>query len=274
MFEAERQAYLKALGIVQYTARSPIPGALESPVLREEQIFPPYMRQTVEPSQEPVSPQRETPVKAPEPAQSKTTPPPTEPAVTPQPVSTAGLKLNIPKELLGEPEATAQQATPAQSTQKVANPNLVEFCFAYIETGQGLSLLVELGDAGVKDMSASEHRLMGDILKALQIPLEQCRYHYFKWPLVNNSKIKQGLPEARETLVGYLAGKLSQQPATTLVVMGEMSQRVLDLQGQQMTLGDALLMTVKVPTLTAMMADWQHKAYTWRMLAPLRGRKI
>ncbi|MDX1694756.1 MAG: hypothetical protein R3208_13400 [Ketobacteraceae bacterium] len=289
MFEAERQAYLKALGIMQYVPREPIAGALESPVLTDSELYPPPAAPIAEetphahreaaptpaeagdgrevaerreqrdmPDERPANPGEQKPPEAP-------VAPGSEPAL-----SADGITVNIPRELLEEsPEPAAQGArNPAPVSPAV------EFCFALIQTSAGIAMLTELGDPGVKDMSAQEHRLMGDILQALQVPPEACRYQYFKWPLVNNPRIRQGWPEARETLQAYLDDKLGASGASTLVIFGDQPLEALRIENDQLAVSGRALMTVQTPALHRMLSDWRLKARVWGRLAPLRGRHV
>ncbi|MCG8672366.1 MAG: hypothetical protein MI867_23380 [Pseudomonadales bacterium] len=281
MFELERQAYLKALGIVQYIPQDAIEGAKESALLTDDDIYPPgyFVEEsevntiqpseahlTQSPSAAPVAAQRP----AVQPNEVKQQAPSVQQATQPELASTEGLRVSIPQELLGE---EAPRARAGKSTH-LASSSSFEFCLAWIETRQGIAFLVELGDAGVKDLSAQEHRLMGDIYKALQVPEDQCRHQFFKWPLVNNPKIKQGEEEARETLSGYLESKVANQPVSAVVLMGELPERLLAPNGQQLVLGGQQLITVASPSLNLMLNQWQSKARAWRALAPLRGRRF
>lgn len=282
MFEAERQAYLKALGIVQYFPRQPIPGALASPELSQQDIYPPAMSSAPEESAVPAehdtlaaSPTVEEVARPPQterqPQEDSQRAPATE---VKRPVadnfSSEGLKVNIPAELLADNASVANLAPKPQA--KIAPE--VEFCFALVQSPRGIAMLLELEDAGVRDMSAAEHRLLRDLLLALQIPDEGCRFHYFKWPLVNNPRIKQGWPEARETLTAYLQEKLHDSGAAMLLVFGEQPHKALDIQDDRLALGSEMLVTAKSPALHQMLADWRHKARAWRILAPLRGRSV
>lgn len=268
MFEVERQAFLEALGIVQYVPRSAINGAAPSPLLPPERLYPavqpvadsgsagkPPERQAAKPA---------TDARVAQPATVESTQ--TDTSESP---GSAGLKVHIPQELLAEP--TAQDQSPR--SQPGAD-DTVEFCFALLQTPNGIAMLIELGDPGVKDMSAQEHRLLSNILAAIAIPRDQCRFQYFKWPLVNNPRIKQGWPEAKETLQGYLESKLNQQPASTLVLFGELPAKALSVHQQLVSVGDSQIATFQVPSLHEMLVHWQHKAKAWRALAPLRDRKF
>lgn len=290
MFEVERQAYLKALGIVQYVPKEPIPGALESPVLDEQDIWPP--RQNWQPpagdagfdsgfdkgsdtgaaSPEPgIATSETTAVSRPVPAQPVESHPVSQ--ADPGVLSSDGIKVNIPAEHLSEGPATPQGSQANSKPRQAASPE-VEFCFALVQTSSGMAILSELGDPGVKDMSAQEHRLMNDVLQALQLPLDACRYQYFKWPLVNNPRIKQGWPEARETLTAYLDEKLAGAGISSLLVLGSQPVEALGLSNQSLQLKAGAPVTVQAPALHAMLADWRHKSRAWRMLAPLRGRHV
>jgi hypothetical protein len=279
LFEAERQAYLKALGIVQYVPREPLPGAPESPVLTDADLFPPV---SAEPGGEadvsqqiPDRSPSDVPLVDQEAAgDARDTPATTSAADAPQApsLSAEGITVNIPQALLEE--QSSDRAQPKAARNQSADADTVAFCFALLRGPGGVAILVELGDAGVKDMSAQEHRLVGDILVALQMPPDQTRPMYFKWPLVNNPKIRQGWAEARETLLSYLDEKLGDAGVSTLVLLGDVPGRVLQIENHQLPLGSGTLVVVHAPAPQAMLSDWRYKARAWRMPAPLRGRHL
>ena len=289
MFEAERQAYLNALGIVQYFPRQPIAGALVSPELSAQAIYPPVAdselvdhadvaSQGADASTSHGKLLTEAPQDIPDTQPSGTGSVMEKPATaanalqaSAEAFSSEGLKVNIPAELLADSAIPVKQA--AIKPKEKASPE-VEFCFALIQSPSGMALLVELDDPGVKDMSAREHRLLRDMLLALQIPDESCRFQYFKWPLVNNPRIKQGWPEARETLTAYLEEKLAGAGLSMLLILGEQPARALDIQEGRQAIGSEMLVTAQVPALHQMLADWRHKSRAWRILAPLRGRRV
>ena len=283
MVEVERLAYLSALGITQYVARDSILGAKQSPQLSVDQVFPPSL---LPQDSALADTDIETAAVDTQPVAQLKNALATSPAVEQQPVavdkapektqgsdSTEGLRVNIPQELLVDSSSTSKTVNSAALRPK-AGDNLLEFCFVLLQTPQGLAFLMELADPGVKDMSSSEHRLATDLLQALKIEREQVQANYFKWPLVNNPRLKQGPEEARESLTGYLDSKLADSAAATLLIFGDMPNRLLGREDQQLDLSSKQLMTVKLPALSAMLHNWQHKAHAWRLLAPLRGRKL
>ena len=280
MFEVERLAYLNALGITQYVARDSILGAKPSPLLDHEQVFPPSLQQPISgASDQPPGSDAPVQIKQPDTVDSGASVSNVDSAAAAtnyqEPVVTTGLKVNIPKELLAESSVVNQNlsSTAAQHTVN-SDDAAFEFCFVLLQSQQGVAFLMELDDPGVKDMSSGEHRLATDLLKALKIEREQVQANYFKWPLVNNPRLKQGPEEARESLLGYLDSKLANSTTATLLIFGDMPNRVLDKGDEPLALASRQLVTVQLPALYRMLQNWQHKAHAWRILAPLRGRKL
>ena len=269
MLESQRLAYLNALGIPQYVARLDIDGAPALPELRPEQIWPSsgVDVDTVKAVDE-AKPQQPAAVEAPTPASQAPTPETGDqaPIVAAQEgQSTSTPVLDISK--LGLEKDTVRAT---HKSQGVAAE--IRFALAVVNVEASMRLVVELALVDAPGLSASEHRMLSDILQLLGYPqwLSEHGPQTFQWPIVNNPQIAKDRSAARDGLVGFLASTQALPKtvflgatAASLLNQGELDPAAEMLQPLQLSGLDSAVLVL--PSLNQMQ-DWKLKQRSWQQL--------
>ncbi|MBA55717.1 MAG: hypothetical protein CMK89_14775 [Pseudomonadales bacterium] len=263
MLESERLAYLSALGITQYVALEPIAGAAELPELAPDQIWSEVA------SSAPL---------ADAPSDQAASSEPAEPSVAD--VSTVKAEPGTPSADLAVPGNQVTDAVPQLDLNKLKlesepvaktvakSPVRAErFALAVITIPDQFRLFVELAQPDAPGLSAVEHRMVADLLRALGCAdgLDQHGAKLYRWPLVNNPRIAADPQAARDGLLGFVA---SAPAVAKSVFLGRRAAAVLGSAavGEVFSLnaesGDALTSH----SLMAMQSDWQMKAEAWNHL--------
>ena len=302
MLEARRRAYMKAMGVVQFTPVDAIDGAGVSPILLPEQIYPelvdvPCVEDTV--SQETVShetvPQEAAPQAAPQEVIRPTIPPQTEvlqsganqprsnqagpdtsiatQTVTPKvSFSEAALQHDGPPPTPDIKITPLDEAAPVASVQK-APVDVLRFALTMVEVPGKLLVLADLGDADAMGCSAMEYHLLQAVLKSISLEAEPSQ-HLFRWPLINNKRLAQGKAEAAEGLQGFLMSKLELLQVPNLLLVGEFASAFMPEQDTQAVIDFAGYKAhcFRIPSLQNMLNDWQYKPQAWTTLAGVKQR--
>lgn len=225
--EAERRAYLQALGVVEY-----LPRQLDCDAMAEQAVVE---------------------VGAP-----------------------GSVADQVPTEADHSQEVALPESAPDQCETLATQPaETIRFSFLWVHTAANMSLLIEAADPEIAELSAQEHRLLANILRALGLDIEAQEKHFFCWPLVNNPKIPQGQQEALDSLLAYTAESVTGEH---LLLLGELpanffipasaaadtgASRYLNLRGRKLSL-------IELPSLSAMLGNWKAKALTWQRIAHLQ----
>ncbi|PCJ33369.1 MAG: hypothetical protein COA99_15910 [Moraxellaceae bacterium] len=296
MLEARRRAYLKSMGVVQYTPVNAIDGAKVSPILQLDDVYPAYVDE--EPSNvgdavldtvtdvavdtavdtavdsvavgyAPDTPIQNTnleianaqpPVQQQSQQQTKQQPP-SPIALSENPPVTPDIKITPLDD-----SAVVSESTAASVEQPL------RFALTMVEFPGKLLVLADLGSADAMGCSALEYQLLQAILKSLTLSGEPSP-HLFRWPMVNNTRIVQGKAEAAEGLQGFLGAKLEKQPVPNLLLVGENASSFMPAQTGQTTIefvGQSV-QCFRTPSLLLMLQDWQHKPLAWKVLSGLKS---
>ena len=283
MLEARRRAYMKAMGVVQFTPVDAIEGACISPVLLPEQVYPELVDVPCEdgiPSQDDVSQPQQNHVQL---AQTQ---------LNQQQSSQVGPDASIatqtvtPKVALSEtalqhdgpPPTPDIKITPLDDVEPVVTvqktqAETVRFALTMVEVPGKLLVLADLGDADAMGCSAMEYHLLQAVLKSLSLEAEPSQ-HLFRWPLINNKRMVQGKAEAAEGLQGFLMSKLEVLQATNLLLIGEFASSFMPEQDTQavMDFSGYKAHCFRIPSLQNMLNDWQYKPLAWATLAGVKQR--
>lgn len=273
MQEAQRLAYLNALGITQYVPLAPIAGAPVLPVLQEaddpgyapedllvQEATSRYADESMPASaEEAVADITVAEKTATVPQQSASEIPAAReiPAATDIPV------LDLSKV---KPERTpvAAPAKPAAS---------LRFALAVVTIPQRLRLIVELAQPDAPGFSAQEHRLVSDLLLALdaKTELNDSATKLFRWPLVNNPRIAADASATRDALFAFLSSAQAAQAVPATAFIGTSAVRCLHQAdpGAIFQLADISGRCLVTHSLKEIQQDWRLKPALWAHLFSL-----
>ena len=269
MHELQRQAYLEALGIMQYCPVRPIEGA---PVLPEV----PWPDITESESEEPVEPiglrESESLVSVSPSPEIPTQEIPTDPTPTEEGDDAIPL-LDISRIRL---ESDRQPAVSRARQQ--SHTSSTRFAMVVLTLNNRLRFLVQLAQYSDAGLSAAEHVMLADLLRALGYPdwLSSQNPGYYRWPLVNNPTIARDTRAAKEAFFGYCVGLPAVEQNVflgmgVLEATGLMADRALEEQPQAVSFNrlsiDALGDCLFGPSLSEMNQSWQKKAAFWQALS-------
>ncbi|MBV1920877.1 MAG: hypothetical protein KUG73_09360 [Pseudomonadales bacterium] len=304
MLEARRRAYMKAMGVVQFSPISAIDGASVSPVLLPEQVYPelvdvPYVEEAVPQETVPqetfrqASPDVQVP-------QSQVIPPPVE-ALTSDanqlqtnqaPSNKSGPDTSIATQNVtvkasfseaalqhdGPPPTPDIKITPLDEAAPVApekkgHDEVLRFALTMVEIPGKLLVLADLSDANAMGCSAMEYHLLQAVLKSISLEAEPSQ-HLFRWPLINNKRMAQGKAEAAEGLQGFLMSKLEVLQTPNLLLIGEFASGFMPGQDAQAVMDFAGYKAhcFRIPSLQNMLNDWQYKPQAWATLVSMTQR--
>jgi len=281
--EGQRLAYLQALGITQYVPLQPFDGVPALPVLEletvvasgdgaqtaagelstreaagtlsdtnpdtisaESQFIHDVVEQTV-PTEEAIEVTGEQPVDV----QAKASP---------------EQNTDIPQLDLGRLTADLGGVTTAKPR---APQPLRRFTLAMVTLPQRLRLMVELASPDAPGFSALEHRMLGDLLLALDADtqISDANTRLFRWPFVNNPRIATDPGAARDGLFAFLAAAQSEQPVLKTLVLGSAPAGLFHSAepGKPFPLAELENQPCMLThSLAVMDQDWTLKAATWR----------
>ena len=296
MLEARRRAYMKTMGVVQFTPLNAIDGAGVSPILLPEQVYPelvdvPYVQETApqevfqQPPPDALVPQSQAVPPQPEvqsdsnqsrsnQSRSKQAGPDTSIAtqtVTPKAsFSEAALQHDGPPPTPDIKITPLDEAGAVASVQKV-QAEVLRFALTMVEVPGKLLVLADLGDADAMGCSAMEYHLLQAVLKSISVEAEPSQ-HLFRWPLINNKRLTQGKAEAAEGLQGFLMSKLEVLQAPNLLLIGEFASGFMPEQDAQAVMDFAGYKAhcFRIPSLQNMLNDWQYKPQAWATLVGLK----
>jgi len=296
VLEARRRAYIKAMGVVQFTPIDTIDGAGVSPVLLPEQVYPELVEApSVEGTSPHIPPQEpfQATVQAPEvlppaldqndvnQAQSNQTQPKQAGPDTSIATQTVTPKASFSEAALqhdGPPPTPDIKITPLDETVPVApvqkvSVEALRFALTMVEIPGKLLVLADLADADAMGCSAMEYHLLQAVLKSISLEAEPSQ-HLFRWPLVNNIRMAQGKAEAAEGLQGFLMSKLEILQVPNLLLVGEFASGFMPEQDAQalMDFAGYKAHCFRIPSLHNMLNDWQYKPQAWATLAMVKHR--
>ncbi len=141
-----------------------------------------------------------------------------------------------------------------------------------LDLPQQCRILLELGSADAVGLSATEHRMLADLVLALRQPdaLQQFSGRAFRWPLVNNPRIDQGPGAAREALRAFLA---EPAPAGLILLFGQELVQLFDLAPGEVPVPSAELAArcLCLPGLMALQQEVELKPRVWRLIQAALG---
>jgi len=299
VLEARRRAYMKAMGVMQFSPINAIDGAGVSPVLLPEQVYPelvdvPYVEETVPqetfqqapsnaqvPQSQVIPPQAE--VLRSEANQHQTNKPPSNKAGpdTSIPMQTVTPKASFSEAALqhdGPPPTPDIKITPLDETVTVASEKkghdeVLRFALTMVEIPGKLLVLADLSDANAMGCSTMEYHLLQAVLKSISLEAEPSQ-HLFRWPLINNKRMAQGKAEAAEGLQGFLMSKLELLQTPNLLLVGEFASAFMPEQEEQAMMDFAGYQAhcFRIPSLQNMLNDWQYKPQAWATLVSMKQR--
>lgn len=273
MQEAQRLAYLNALGITQYVPLVPIAGAPVLPVLQEvddpgyapeDLLVQEAMSRYVDESM---------PASAEETVAEKTIAEKTAPV----PQQTAS-EIPAAREILPASEIPVldlskvkPERTPVTAPAKPAAS--LRFALAVVTIPQRLRLIVELAQPDAPGFSAQEHRLVSDLLLALdaKTELNDSATKLFRWPLVNNPRIAADASATRDALFAFLASAQEAQAVPATAFIGTSAVRCLHQAdpGSIFQLADISGRCLVSHSLKEIQQDWRLKPALWAHLFSL-----
>ena len=267
MLESERLAYLSALGITQYVALEPIAEARVLPELASDQIWGEAASAT------PVTDTALEPTSSVEAVVADATPAKSEPAAIKQATNLREPEVAVPSDQLTDavPQLdlnklkleTEPAAKPAVKTQV----KVERFALAVITISNQFRFFVELSQPDAPGLSALEHRMVSDLLRALGCgdALDQHGAKLYRWPLVNNPRIAADPQAARDGLLGFVA---SAPAVARSVFLGSRAAAVLGATavGEVFSLNPDSGDAITSHSLMAMQSDWRLKVETWHHL--------
>lgn len=265
--ESQRQAYLRAIGVVQYVPRVPLPGALSS--LNLEALA----------------------------AASDIAPPSEIPAqdIPAQDISVAGISAQVipaaePKsapaegagprridELLDFQPASKK---PAGKAETASQPAIGQEKAGRTVPRFALSVSV-LGPFMIVDDAVDAHeqlpgyqQLLENIFFALGFSWRLDSSERFQWPMVKSAQVDQGEAAAGQALQAFLNRQLEQRGCRVLLLLGERAARFsgcAELVAVQRHTDTVFAPPVyRLPSAAALLTQPQQKAPFWRQLQGLR----
>ncbi|HEX4940834.1 MAG TPA: hypothetical protein VFX11_19325 [Candidatus Kapabacteria bacterium] len=283
MQEAQRLAYLNALGITQYVPLAPIAGAPVLPVLQEADD-PGYapedllVRESTSRYVDESMPVTVQPVAAPDFEAEEAD---TEKAV-------AGKTVTVPQQAFNDIPAASNipaasdipvldlskvKPEPAPVTAPAKPAAGLRFALAVVTLPQRLRLIVELAQPDAPGFSAQEHRLVSDLLLALdaKTELNDSATKLFRWPLVNNPRIAADASATRDALFAFLAGAQEAQAVPAIAFIGTRAVRSLHSAepGSLFELPGISGRCLVTHSLKDIQQDWRLKPALWSHLHSL-----
>lgn len=104
-------------------------------------------------------------------------------------------------------------------------------------------------------------QLIQGMARALSDASAKVQHRLFDWPLANHPHLPRDLGAAQQSVAGQLQRWLQDSQAKGVMVLGDTSQQYVTLP--------AGLLTVSLPTTSAMLMDPAHKRAAWQQLKPL-----
>ena len=252
--EAQRQAYLKAMGIQVYYPKFTLPGAKPSPRYNsiEEQ---PVLEKRIEGSSKSSGPEQQT--QSDQHAAQKS-----DVAIEQVSVSDNGLDANI------------------QPEQIITDNNTLKFSLRYYRINDSLAVIDEWPHLMIGNPSEETLTLLRNILSALEINTDECDFSSkdFDWPLMEGLPLTtEPIEAARQALGGFIAMRHDQDGFCNLLVFagqmekllvkksakGEQRDYMVEPGGYYFTITSSLQMILSHPKL---------KREVWDQLQKLRKR--
>lgn len=186
------------------------------------------------------------------------------------------------------PEAVKRAATPA-SEQPVAaaepaeqKPALIPIAPFYMQLWLvgPCALLIETAEPGLESGSAA-HRLLADILRAVELPGAPSLFADFRWPLVRSRQLDSSAQAASEGLQAFLQARLEGKGIASIGCFGGRTALLVDadLSASSQLVGceealEQLPAAWFAPDLDTLMAEPSYKARLWQLLKRVRTRWI
>jgi hypothetical protein len=237
MNEAQRLAYLQALGIETFRSRLDLPGALPSKrmrvVRRRRPPAQPAAASARQALQAPVSPQH--------PGRNPRSPAPPF-----------------------RPEASGKAAAAGQPMHSDGVDEMPIFTLA-VATAGGCLWLDSLPPG--RNPGPEYAQLLDAVARSLNLPEGEIDVSRFDFPISGALRLGRDLAAARDALHGYLVRRLEQLSARTVVLLGDLDQPWFNRE----CLGDCRV----ISTVSAwrMLREPKLKAVAWADLQPLRGNE-
>lgn len=294
MQEAQRLAYLNALGITQYVPLAPIAGALVLPDIPWDDVVDAGVpaqdvalaniasadRSPHSFALEPValeagSPETAAPASVQEAVQqvvdkSRSVAPATRPAVIPPTLP--------PEEIPQLDVSRVKPEAPAVAPRPKAPATATRFALGIVTLPDVARLVFELGLPDAPGFSAQEHRIVSDILLALnaRTELNDSITKLFRWPMVNNPRIAADVSAARDALIAFLAGAQEGGVVPATLFFGTVAASCLHASqpGDVFQLPESGGRNGVTHSLKALQHDGKLKADVWRhlqMLLPVQA---
>ncbi|MGB3623854.1 MAG: hypothetical protein WBA20_21100 [Ketobacter sp.] len=272
--EANRIAYLEALGITQYVAHTAISGVLQLPVLEWDEVVPhaeewsglannadnhDTQGEAFEGLSEiPAESAAEKTSVAIAPSKSHLE---TEGSAEHPPAVDTGIpELDLARLGLGAVQQKSSQASKVVSSVRPFS------CVSVTLPGQ-FRVLLELAGADAPGLSALEHRMLSDLLGALGAlnALDQFPAKLYRWPVINNPRMAADPVAAFDALSAFLA---TTEAVPKTLVMGSKAGVALGLvqSVNPQTLDRMPGQFGLVAGFAEMQSDWKLKAEAWARL--------
>ncbi|HDZ55905.1 MAG TPA: hypothetical protein ENI17_16780 [Pseudomonas xinjiangensis] len=140
------------------------------------------------------------------------------------------------------------------------------------------ALLIEMTESGMQTSSA-EYRLLGDILRAAELPTPPRLFADFQWPLIKNRQLNHGASAANEGLQSFMQARLEGQNVKSIGCFGGLATLLVEsdpeayerLAGREVT-SEQLAPAWFAPDMETLMAEAGEKARLWHLLRRVRSR--
>lgn len=140
------------------------------------------------------------------------------------------------------------------------------------------ALLIETPDPGI-EKGTPHYNLLGDILRAAQLPTTPQLHADFRWPLSRNPQVARSAAAASEALQAFMQARLELAPVSSIGCFGTAAgllaeadpQQAQALCGREEAL-DGLVAAWFAPDLQTLMNQPEEKARLWHLLKRVMPR--
>ncbi|PCD01324.1 hypothetical protein [Halopseudomonas pelagia] len=269
MRESVRLAYLEAMGVTGWVPMQTLAHAAlrsapepELPVENVQQRLEPALAKGVDVVVDTVSAEQPTIVSA----ERAAVPAPRKhelPRVSPPKPATLPTKIEPEEEKTVAPAVELTQVAPFYLQLWMAGP---------------CALLIETPDPGI-EKGTPHYNLLGDILRAAQLPTTPQLHADFRWPLSRNPQVARSAAAASEALQAFMQARLELAPVSSIGCFGVAAgllaesdpQQAEALCGREEAL-EGLAAAWFAPDLQTLMQKPQEKARLWHLLKRVMPR--
>lgn len=261
--EINRRAYLQAMGIVQYQARTQLPHAAVSNVLPMPIWEEPAPESDVGASNDHSGvTENPTPYPAQREASNSRSANHQVAETSEDQAASAQSHVDIQEFRVRAPverqtESVIEQAKPAE---------VLRFALYVSAPVKSCVVVSALANPVAGTLAPMEAQFIDDLLRAIggESGLSQ-HGRFFKWPMISNPNIPQGMNEANDALHSVLKKWCSPAAVTTIFCLGG-HEILQDISQAEHPLNGLGITTVQLPELVDVFQDWRQKRALWQRL--------